>query len=36
MIEQLLLWRRASNIIMAVVESLVCFLLPDGDDTIAG
>jgi hypothetical protein len=30
MIEQRLFWRRASNIIMAMVESLVCFLFPDG------
>jgi len=36
MIEQRLLWRMASNIIMAMAESLVCFHLPDGDETIAG
>jgi hypothetical protein len=35
-IEQRLLRRRASSFFMAMVESLVCFLFPDGDENIAG
>ena len=36
MIEQRLLWRRASNIVIAMAKSLVYFLFPDGAENTAG